>query len=69
MLLTKPIHAEKTANTLVLSKADKLVVIKGLENFIIVDTDDCLMIYPKDEEQNIKSLKDDLKSKGLDQYL
>ena len=69
VLLTKPIHVEKTANTLVLSKADKLVVIKGLENFIIVDTDDCLMIYPKDEEQNIKSLKDDLKSKGLDQYL
>ena len=45
------------------------VVIKGLEDFIVIDTDDCLMIYPKTEEQSIKALKEDLKAKGLDRYL
>ncbi|HUR32041.1 MAG TPA: hypothetical protein VMZ69_11465, partial [Saprospiraceae bacterium] len=69
VLLSKPIHVEHTSNSLITSKADKLIVIKGLENFIVVDTDDCLMIYPKDEEQNIKLLKENLKNKGLDQYL
>jgi len=69
VLLSKPIHVEQTSNSLILSKTGKLIVIKGLENFIIVDTDDCLMIYPKDEEQNIKSLKENLKRKGFDQYL
>jgi len=68
-LLGKTVYVEDTSNSLVLSKPGKLVVIKGLENFIIVDTDDCLLIYPKDEEQNIKALKEALKKKGLDDYL
>lgn len=68
-LLSKPIHLEGTTNSLILSKNSKLVVVKGLDNFIIVDTDDCLLIYPKDQEQNIKALKQKLKDQGLDQYL
>ncbi len=68
-LLSKPIHVENTTNSLILSNSTKLIVVKGLEDFIIVDTEDCLMIYPKSEEQNIKALKENLKSEGLDQYL
>jgi mannose-1-phosphate guanylyltransferase len=68
-LLSKPVHIENTSNTLVLSKSSKLVVIKGLENFIIVDTDDCLLIYPKDQEQNIRALKENLRREELDDYL
>lgn len=68
-LLSKPIHIEDTGNSLVLSKNSKLIVIKGLEGYIIVDTDDCLMIYPKSEEQQIKALKDKLRDKGLEEYL
>jgi len=44
-------------------------VIKGLEDFIVIDTDDCLMIYPKSEEQSIKELKENLKAKGFDSFL
>lgn len=37
-------------NTLVLSKEKgKLVAVKGLDNFLVVNTDDVLMICPKDE--------------------
>lgn len=68
-LLSKPVHVENTTNTLILSKTSKLIVVKGLENFIIVDTDDCLLIYPKDQEQNIKSLKENLRSEDLEDYL
>lgn len=31
------------------SRKDKLVVVKGLDNYIVVDTDDVLLICPKDE--------------------
>src|SRR5688572_13664115 len=68
-LLSKPVHVTNTKNTLVLSNNEKLIVIKGLEDYIVVDTDDCLMIYPKSEEQSIKELKEKLKEKGLDEYL
>ena len=67
--LTNPVHLDHARHNLILSKNSKLVVIKGLEDFIVIDTDDCLMIYPKSEEQSIKALKEDLKTKGLDQYL
>ena len=67
--LIKPVYLEGTNNSLVFSKNSKLIVIKGLEDFIIVDTEDCLLIYPKSEEQGIKSLKEILRDKGLDDYL
>ena len=39
-------------NLLVYSrKKDKLVAIKGLENFMVIDTDDVLLICPKDDRQ------------------
>ena len=32
---------------------DKLVIIDGLEDFIVVDKDNVLLIYPKSKEQEI----------------
>ena len=39
----------------------KLVILKGLEGFIVVDTDDALLICKKDDEQFIKNIVGDLK--------
>jgi mannose-1-phosphate guanylyltransferase len=47
----------------------KLVVIQGLENYIVVDTDDVLLICNKDEEQRIKEFTHDIKMKKGDKYL
>jgi mannose-1-phosphate guanylyltransferase len=47
----------------------KLVVIQGLENFIVVDTDDVLLICSKDEEQRIKEFTHDIKMKKGEKYL
>lgn len=68
-LLSAPVHLDHASHNLILSEKDKLVVIRGLKDFIVIDTADCLMIYPKSEEQSIKSLKDTLREKGLDPYL
>jgi len=39
------------------SDAEKLVVIKGLKDYIVIDEKDVLLIYPKSEEQQIKQLR------------
>jgi mannose-1-phosphate guanylyltransferase len=48
---------------------EKLVVIQGLENYIVVDTEDVLLICSKDEEQRIKEFTHDIKMKKGDKYL
>ena len=39
------------------------MVIEGLKNYIVVDRDDVLLIYPKAKEQNIKEIVSEVKSK------
>jgi mannose-1-phosphate guanylyltransferase len=68
-ILSSPVHLEKARHNLILSRKDKLVVLRGLEDYIIIDTDDCLMIYPKSEEQSIKELKETLKAQGFNNFL
>lgn len=45
-----------TTNSLIRSDSHKIVVIKGLENYIVVDEPDALLIYPKSDEQEIKQV-------------
>ena len=45
-------------------KPHKKLVLKGLHDYIIVDTDDALLIYPKNEEQEIKNV-----SQKFDNYV
>ena len=45
-----------SSNNIISAAKDKLVVIDGLEDFIIVDKDNVLLIYPKSKEQEIKSI-------------
>jgi mannose-1-phosphate guanylyltransferase len=48
---------------------NKLVVLQGLDDFIIVDTDDVLLICKKDKEQEIKEYVAEVKRKKGDKYL
>ncbi|AIN73376.1 mannose-1-phosphate guanylyltransferase [Flavobacterium psychrophilum] len=47
---------ENSSNNIVRSDADKLIVIDGLHDYIIVDKEGILLIYPKSKEQDIKSI-------------
>ena len=48
---------------------DKLVVLQGLENFIVVDTKDVLLICEKEKEQEIKEYVGEVKRNMGDKYL
>jgi mannose-1-phosphate guanylyltransferase len=50
------LYAEKYRNNFIKTVTDKKVVISGLENFIIVDSDGLLMICPMDKNQEVKNL-------------
>ena len=53
---------ESYNNMVKASKEGKLVVLKGLDGYIVVDTDDALLICKKDDEQFIKEIVGDLKA-------
>jgi mannose-1-phosphate guanylyltransferase len=48
---------------------DKLVATIGLKDIIVIDTEDALLICPKDQGQRVRDLIEELKKKGLEQYL
>ncbi|WP_396176327.1 mannose-1-phosphate guanylyltransferase [Flavobacterium sp.] len=47
---------ENATNNIIRAHDKKLIVIDGLDNFIVVDEGNVLLIYPKDKEQDIKSI-------------
>ncbi|HEY5471061.1 MAG TPA: mannose-1-phosphate guanylyltransferase [Bacteroidales bacterium] len=47
----------------------KVAVLQGLKDYIVVDSDDVLLIVKKEEEQNIKQYLDDIKKATKDKYL
>jgi mannose-1-phosphate guanylyltransferase len=47
---------QNASNNMVRTQKHKKIVVEGLHGYIIVETDDTIMIYPKAEEQNIKEI-------------
>lgn len=47
---------ENATNNIIRSDASKLIVVDGLDDYIIVDRNDVLLIYPKGKEQDIKRI-------------
>jgi mannose-1-phosphate guanylyltransferase len=47
----------------------KVAVLQGLNDYIVVDTDDVLLIVKREEEQNIKQYLDDIKKSTKEKYL
>ena len=58
-----------SANCMVMVPDKKIVVIEGMEDYIVVDTDDALLICRKDQEQKIKEIVMDIKLKKGEKYL
>lgn len=61
--------AYNSTGNIVAAHSDKLIVIDGLQDYIIADDGDVLLICPKDEEQRIKLMVNDAKEKYGDRYL
>jgi mannose-1-phosphate guanylyltransferase len=65
----EPILLDDVQNCLIRAPKNKLLVLKGLDNFIVIDEGDVLMIYPKDKEQEIKKVTETIDGTANDTFL
>jgi len=59
----------ESIETLGVAPNEKLVVLQGLENFIVVDTPDILLICERNREQQIKEYVAEVKRNKGDKFL
>jgi len=59
---------EDATGNMIRSKKDKIVVVDGLKDYIIVDKDEVLLIFPKAKEQDIKKVLQNVKEKFGESY-
>jgi mannose-1-phosphate guanylyltransferase len=50
------LYAHAANGNLIKTNSNKKVVISGLEDFIVIDSEEVLMIIPMDENQNLKEI-------------
>ena len=63
MIISQDAHGN-----MIRSPKKKVVVVDGLDNYIIVDKEEVLLIYPKSKEQDIKQVLAKVKEKFGDKY-
>ncbi|NND10049.1 MAG: mannose-1-phosphate guanylyltransferase [Flavobacteriaceae bacterium] len=59
---------EDASGNMIRTENKKIVVVDGLEDYIIVDKNDVLLIFPKGKEQDIKKVLQKVKDKFGEQY-
>lgn len=67
-IVNSKVISEDAKGNMIRSPKDKIVVIDGLEDYIIIDKEEVLMIYPKSKEQDIKQVVAKVKEKFGDKY-
>ncbi|MDO5985942.1 mannose-1-phosphate guanylyltransferase [Flavivirga amylovorans] len=60
--------SEDASGNMIRTKSNKIVVVDGLKDYIIVDKDEVLLIFPKTKEQDIKKVLQKVKDKFGEHY-
>ena len=56
-------HFIDAENNMISTQSGKRIVIEGISDYIVVETEDTILIYPKSEEQNIKEVSKQMDEK------
>jgi len=56
-------------NCIINMPKDKLVVLQGLDDYIVVEDDGTLLVCRKEDEQQIRQFVNDVKAEKGDQYV
>jgi len=62
------IVSQDSENNLIVSSKDKLIVIEGVNDVFVLDTDDALLVCHKDREQEVKSIVNRIKANYKGKY-
>ncbi|MNR15872.1 Alginate biosynthesis protein AlgA [compost metagenome] len=69
VVAAKQLNLKDTQNSIIHINTNKLAVIRGLDNFIVVDDGNALLIYPKDQEQQIKEVVKQMSESYGDRFI
>ncbi|MBY0426930.1 MAG: mannose-1-phosphate guanylyltransferase, partial [Cytophagales bacterium] len=58
-----------STNMIIKTSKNKLVVVQGLDNYIVAENDHVIMICHKDQEQKVKEFLSDVKSKKEERFI
>ncbi len=58
-----------SAGNLIYSLSGKLVALAGVKNMILIESENALLLCPRDRAQDVKKLVENLEKKGLKEYL
>jgi mannose-1-phosphate guanylyltransferase len=64
-----PVLFHDAGGLIVVPESGRLIAALGVENLIIVDTEDAVLVCHRDRAQDVKQLVDDLKARGEHQYV
>ncbi len=67
-VVNSQVIAQDASGNMIRSPKDKIVVVDGLNDYIIVDKEEVLLIYPKSKEQDIKQVLAKVKETYGEQY-
>ncbi|WP_422105801.1 mannose-1-phosphate guanylyltransferase [Winogradskyella sp.] len=67
-IVNSKVLVDNATGNMIRSKKDKIVVIDGLKDYIIVDKDEVLLIFPKTKEQDIKKVLQNVKANFGEEY-
>lgn len=67
-LVNARVLAEDASGNMIRTENNKIVVVDGLKDYIIVDKNEVLLIFPKQKEQDIKKVLQNVKNKFGEQY-
>lgn len=68
-IVGRNVMAYDTRGCIVDMPKDKLVVLQGLEDYIVVDHNDCLLVCRKDQEQMIRQIVNDIAAEKGEKYV
>jgi mannose-1-phosphate guanylyltransferase len=62
-------HLDYESNNILAFSKNRLIATIGLQDMIVVDTDDVVLVMPADRAQDVKKIIQALKQNGMDHYL
>ena len=69
VIVNARILANDAVGNMIRTDGDKIVVIDGLNDFVVVDSEEVLLIFPKEKEQEIKSTRQKVKDSFGEKYI
>lgn len=69
VILGNAVISQRNKGCVIHASNDKMLVVRGLSDYLIIDSDNCLLIIPKSEEQSIREVVDEVKEKFGERFL